>query len=202
MININFEEMGQRIRAERIQLKMTMDKLGEETSVSRQTVSKWEKGESAPSVFDLLRLCEIFECDFGYLVGEYQNRTRVETDIVKETGLSALAVANLLAAAHGYKKPLNKIMDLCPRDRLRDCEIGLHIKIRLIELILEHADEWEKIAVCAYDYRKNMKLYGCAPLHTVGGIRHDQLAGVAMEQAKKTLADLFEKIDWDITEFK
>lgn len=89
----NILSFGQRLKEEREAAGLSMEQLQRAISVSRQTISKWEKGEgSGPTIFDLLKLCEVFGCDFGYLVGEYEYRTRQATDIVTETGLSNDAV--------------------------------------------------------------------------------------------------------------
>lgn len=47
---------------------MTQEKLAERMGVSRQTVSKWESGESIPEVSKLLELCELFSCTMDALL--------------------------------------------------------------------------------------------------------------------------------------
>lgn len=202
MDDIKIKTIGKRIKAERTRNgnSVTLDTLANEIGVTRQTISKWEKGEgNGPTVWDLVKLCEFFGCDYGYLVGEYKNRTRIATDIGEETGLSMLAVANLLVAAGG---PCEGEMDLgvvkSQHDRIRSYEIGRFAKIRFIETLLEHSDELERLSVAAYDYRRQMQLYGFKADHTIEGIRHDQFADVAKDNGKEALADLFKKIDWDV----
>lgn len=65
---------------------------------SRQTLAKWESGRGSSdfSVYQILELCKIFECDPGYLLGEYSCRRRPITDICEETGLSETLVSALL----------------------------------------------------------------------------------------------------------
>lgn len=65
---------------------------------SRQTLAKWESGRGSSdfSVYQILELCKIFECDPGYLLGEYSCRRRPITDICEETGLSETLVSTLL----------------------------------------------------------------------------------------------------------
>lgn len=101
MDNIKIKTIGERIKAERDREdhKITLDALAEKIGVTRQTISKWEKGEgTGPTVWDLIRLCEFFDCDYGYLIGDYECRTRRATDIVKETSLSEASVTRLLEA--------------------------------------------------------------------------------------------------------
>lgn len=72
----------------------------------RTTISRWESGNTSPRVNELLALCDIFECDFGYLIGEpgYENKTRAATDMAKETNLTGEAAYIL----QKYKKSASK----------------------------------------------------------------------------------------------
>lgn len=202
----NIDEVGKRIRNERIEkdesgierVKFSLDVLAEKINVTRQTIAKWESGKSSPTVEDLLQLCNVFGCDYGYLIGDYECRTRKATDIRDETGLSELAIDNLLVCAGAPDEgKIDELLTECPHDNLRAYEIGRFAKIRFIELLLENSDELERLAVAAYDYRRQMQLYERSPLHDIKGIRHDQFAGVAKEEAKEALSALLEKIKWD-----
>lgn len=62
-----------------------------------QTVSKWESGNTSPSLEKLLILCKLYGCDLGYFIGEYDCKTRKNTDIKAETGLSENAIKQLRA---------------------------------------------------------------------------------------------------------
>lgn len=59
---------------------------------TRQTISKWERGLEMPPLDILCSLCEPFECELGYLLCEYDCKTRNDTDIRNETGLSEDAI--------------------------------------------------------------------------------------------------------------
>lgn len=92
----NQSELGEKISEERNRLGNSLEAFSQKINITRQTLSRWEKGEGVgPSVSDLLRMCEIFNCDFGYLVGEYECRTRSETDIQAVTGLSEKSIERL-----------------------------------------------------------------------------------------------------------
>ena len=98
-MNYSLEKIGSRIKAERKALGLSQGELAEKCNLrasSRQTVGAWEQGNLLPSVPDLLRLCSLFDCELGYLLGEYDRKTRQATDIFLETGLSADAVTSLL----------------------------------------------------------------------------------------------------------
>ena len=52
--------LGERIKAFRKNAGMSQEKVAELVSVSRQAVTKWESGKSAPSTDNLFKLAEIF----------------------------------------------------------------------------------------------------------------------------------------------
>ncbi|MDL2318467.1 helix-turn-helix domain-containing protein [Eubacteriales bacterium OttesenSCG-928-A19] len=96
---INKEEfwinLGKRIKDERKRAGLTQEKLMkklEGSSNSYRLLGRWEKGDARPQFYQMIKLAEIFDCDFGYLIGEYDCRTRVATDIHMETGLSEGAI--------------------------------------------------------------------------------------------------------------
>ena len=92
----NAAEMGAIIKKERKILGDNLDDLAQKIGISRQTLAKWEAGQgNGPTVNDLLRMCELFRCDFGYLVGEYSCKTREATDIQALTGLTESAILKL-----------------------------------------------------------------------------------------------------------
>lgn len=50
--------------------KMSQEKLAEKVGVTRQSVSKWENGESYPEMEKIMKLCNIFHCKINDLVHE------------------------------------------------------------------------------------------------------------------------------------
>ena len=50
--------------------KISQEKLAEKLGVSRQSVSKWETGESYPEMNRILKLCKIFHCQLNDLVND------------------------------------------------------------------------------------------------------------------------------------
>ena len=50
--------------------KLSQEKLAEKMDVSRQSISKWENGESYPEMEKMLKLCSIFHCKLNDLVHE------------------------------------------------------------------------------------------------------------------------------------
>lgn len=112
MINIyDFQKIGDRIKTERTnatvrshtgkEKSMTQSDLADELGVTRQTIAKWEHGEDIPQLSDFLRLCNLFGCELGYMLCEYDCKTRAATDIQAETGLSEMAIGRIAASTSG-----------------------------------------------------------------------------------------------------
>ena len=92
-------KIGNRIKTARKEMKLTQAELADKlslTSSSRQTIGEWEKGKLRPHLDYMLRMCEIFECELGYLLCEFDCKTRTATDITEATGLSEDAVKKLI----------------------------------------------------------------------------------------------------------
>lgn len=87
--------IGKRITAARESAGFSKAAAEKVLLISRQTLTAWEKGDTSPGINDLSRLCRVFDCDFGYIIGEYEERTRPVTDIRAETGLSPQAIEAL-----------------------------------------------------------------------------------------------------------
>ena len=63
-------KFGENLYNLRKNAKMSQEKLAEKMSVSRQSISKWENGESYPEMDKILKLCNIFHCKINDLVHE------------------------------------------------------------------------------------------------------------------------------------
>ena len=94
----NYEEIGERIKNERkIAGFRSQGALAEALGFSaeyRQLIAAWESGADVPSLANALKLCELFNCELGYLLCEpnYRCKTGRTTDVQEETGLSSTAV--------------------------------------------------------------------------------------------------------------
>lgn len=77
-------------------------------SISRNTLSDIEQGKTNHYDSDLLfELCEIFNCEIGYLLCEYDCKTGRNTDIAIETGLNEAAI-NVLREINFYNRETNR----------------------------------------------------------------------------------------------
>ena len=60
MLMLNYNEIGKKIRKERIKRNLTQDDLAEILFVTRQAISKWETGKSLPDQDVMLQLSNLF----------------------------------------------------------------------------------------------------------------------------------------------
>lgn len=74
---------------------LTQAQLAEEMDVSRQTVSRWELGEVAPSAEKLIKLSEIFGVSLDYLVRD--NAARPENGAGKQDPPAAKSSRGVIA---------------------------------------------------------------------------------------------------------
>lgn len=72
-----FSDNLQFLRAQR---EITQEELAEQLNVSRQSVSKWESGQSFPEMDTLLRLCQLYDVNMDILL-----RGSVEASLVADT---------------------------------------------------------------------------------------------------------------------
>lgn len=113
----NFAEIGERIKKERKahgfkSQDSLVDELKERFAfpITRQTLAKIEKGENNHYDCDLLfALCEIFDCEMGYLLCEYDTRYGREKDVATDTGLSQEAATELCQLVW-YKDILSRLI--------------------------------------------------------------------------------------------
>ena len=105
MINTNKAETGKRIKALREEAGYkSIEKFADKLGYSRQTVAKWERGETMPKLDTLSDIVSILDCDIGYLLCLYDTRYFEHAEICEETGLTAEAVEILMEE----KKRLDK----------------------------------------------------------------------------------------------
>lgn len=161
------KEIGRRIREERKRTKnpdfsngrcYSQELFAEKLHISKQAYNNLENGVGEPKLEYLYRIKELCGCDIGYLVGEYDCRTKEATDICKATGLTEQAVEVLLEDMRKISKSryLDSLsaeeLEAIPEEEFEDCtELSgfldhlLLNKDKLFSLI-------EKEALTAFDY--------------------------------------------------
>ena len=58
---------------------LSQEELADKLSVSRQAISKWERGESLPDTDNLIRLAKLYGVSIDEIVGINQEKTETET---------------------------------------------------------------------------------------------------------------------------
>lgn len=93
-MNYSTSLIGEIIKKERQKRKWTQKKLADTIAISFNQISKYEKGEVVPPFHILFKLCEIFNCDIGYLLGEedYSQGSKLYTEIYNLIGLNANSI--------------------------------------------------------------------------------------------------------------
>lgn len=113
--------LQERIKELRESEKMSMQELAKEINVARQTLSKWEKGDSDPTIIDILRMCNTFQCDPSYLLGEYDDCRKRDTQFIHdETGLDESAILRLHKGSRDGGIPFHILNMLLTNDRFYD----------------------------------------------------------------------------------
>lgn len=84
------EEIGKRIKFQREKHKWTQKTLGQKLHITSKQISIYESG-TLPPLDNLLELCDLFDCELGYLLGEdaYTKGTLFETKVYDTIGLNS-----------------------------------------------------------------------------------------------------------------
>lgn len=109
---------------------------------STKTLSAWEKGERIPDLDTLVIMSKVFQCDIGYLLGDYDTRRQKNAEICETTGLSESSVEFLrLVKDMGFTSEA-KIIDLLLRDAQKMDE-SHHYRsiINLLTFFFEYQNE-------------------------------------------------------------
>ena len=68
----NAKTLGEILKQHRMRCKMTQEFIAETLGVSRQAVSKWENGTTAPSTTNLMAMAKLFGVEAAELLKEAQ----------------------------------------------------------------------------------------------------------------------------------
>ena len=130
----DIKQIGKRIKKSRKEMKLTQSEFVEKFGLSkdsRQTVSKWETGAQVPSMVDLIKMGEMFDCESGYLLGEFDCKTKEDSDILKATGLS-----------HKASRVLNRL------NYTGKCRTGKNETSAFMNLVIENEEFWKEFMDC------------------------------------------------------
>ena len=69
-------DIGSKIKAARIEKKLTQEQVAELLGVSRQTISNWENEKSYPDIISVIKMSECYDVSLDYLLkGEQKMKT-------------------------------------------------------------------------------------------------------------------------------
>ena len=110
-MNYDLEVIGKRIREERTKRGWSQKNLGDKIPVAGKQISNYESKAKPneplhlPPLETLLKLCDVFDCELGYLLGdpEYQNGTRFRTSVSDYTNLTPEALEAIRKATGKIK---------------------------------------------------------------------------------------------------
>ncbi len=82
--------VGTAIARERKAAGYTQSRVADAIGVEKETVSRFENGVIAPTIFRLTQLAELFGCPISVLFGEYKGRVEEDAVVIAEmlSGLS------------------------------------------------------------------------------------------------------------------
>ncbi len=96
MENLNFI-IAKNLSSLRKKNKLTQVQLAEKLNYSDKAISKWEKGESLPSVEVLYKLCKLYGVSMDYIVGDEKKEPKIiETADLRKRYLS-ITLLSILA---------------------------------------------------------------------------------------------------------
>ncbi len=91
-------KLSENIRHYRKKANLSQEQLAEKLNISRQAVTKWESGTSAPSTENLLRLCEILDIPLETLL-----KTEEEPLPPQNKTIQAIPATDTIAAVKQYE---------------------------------------------------------------------------------------------------
>ena len=104
--------IGERIKKERKEtLRISQLALVEDLGIRKNTLVNIEKGRKMPDMDTLRILCDLLDCDMGYLLCEYDERHHVNADVAAEIHLSESAINKLRKLLPTYSQILSSIIE-------------------------------------------------------------------------------------------
>jgi len=114
--------LGERIKEQRCKSNLSQERVAELVGISRQAVTKWESGQSLPSMANLITLSEILGVPIGELTGG--ENLPPEGTSNKKTGTVKLVFAIILAVAGIFAVAI--ISTMPPLEIIRIFSVSLH----------------------------------------------------------------------------
>ena len=91
---MDLKNVGNKIKKQRIEKNMTQKNLADALNVSNQLISKWETGESVPSIEYMDKLCTVLDITFNELVSNnVDNKNKATFDKTKLKPIYLIIIA-------------------------------------------------------------------------------------------------------------
>lgn len=90
--------------------------------ISRDTLSKWENGHRLPDIEQLRKICQIFNCDVDYMLGNIKERSHDIRKMMNKTGLSEKTIQLLEDWNVAAFPQVSRIIDFVVQYRLHCIE--------------------------------------------------------------------------------
>lgn len=97
-------KLEEKLVAVRKEKGLSQAELAEKLDVSRQAISRWERGTSAPSTDNLVCLAKLYGVSLDYLVGESTDRLQTEVEKSPEAECVPGGAAQETPAVRGKRK--------------------------------------------------------------------------------------------------
>jgi len=93
------DNMGLKIQALRKQHQLSQDDLASKMDVSRQAISKWERGEALPDLYNVKRLATIFQVTIDELLDIEIKHESIQEVPNNKVSLALLTVVGAIMSA-------------------------------------------------------------------------------------------------------
>ena len=139
----DWKEIGNRIRETRKKTinkftnkPYTLAEVAETCHIGKNNLCSLENGDRERlSVNTLIEMSKLFDCDIGYLLGEYDTKKRKITDIQNTIGLSESAIEQLIYYHEGYEVICQIISRLFEDKNFNDALLNLDKSMWMCRLL-------------------------------------------------------------------
>ncbi|MCD8224759.1 MAG: helix-turn-helix domain-containing protein [Clostridiales bacterium] len=110
---VKLRSLGEKIKLSRKEkLGLTQQEFADKLNISLDTVKNWEQGWNYPEIDMIVRLADLFDCDFDFLLGSQEQPNKEYAYITELTGLTYSAAETLSELAKAKNPIVNIVSDL------------------------------------------------------------------------------------------
>ncbi len=95
------EDLGNRIQSLRKSKSMSQEDLANQLGVSRQAISKWERGEALPDLYNARSIAVVFEISIDELMGNVTQQNNTKLIDRNRVAISLMVVPTILMGLIG-----------------------------------------------------------------------------------------------------